>query len=285
MKLKQTLWWLLGLLIACQANHTNESDQNPRKLPLFPLSADKEAFLSELDILRYAGDLKWAFDTAEVMPTDVLAYCQRHDDRKRKAALIGAVSYGHDNDLREQNPDYWAGILYDLEKFVTSVSVLKTDEHRTFMDVGSGNGEKLYAALCLGFDKSYGLEYAKPLVTLSKQLLAPFGDATEVMHGDALEVEGSYYQKADFIYMYSPIKSNTVMANLFWRIVQNMREGAILLEVRMVYQEELRKVSGLEIPHRSELVVRKEGDQLLYADYDAQGNITWTTIPILPSQP
>lgn len=147
------------------------------------------------------------------------------------------------------------------------------------MDVGSGNGEKPFAALCLGSEKSYGVEYSGRLVEISKQFLGTLAEKkkVQIIGQDALEVDDSVYQQVDFIYMYSPIKDHELMASLFYKIMQTMQEGDILVEVRMVYRPQLSEISGWEIPELSSLILKKEQGKFYYARYGLH-EVRWTAL-------
>jgi hypothetical protein len=65
--------------------------------------------------------------------------------------------------------------------------------------------------------------------------------------------------------MYSPIKDDELAAKLFKRVIDNMKEGAILLEVRCVYIREVRKITGLNFPNlKSWIAVKKKDGKFFY---------------------
>lgn len=184
------------------------------------------------------------------------------------------MASGFENNVSEANSDYWGGILYDMENFISIVRRLKADKHTSFMDIGSGNGSKIYAALCMGFEEGYGLEYAPELVEISNQFLEPYvsDSIVRIQLGNALTVDSSYYAQADFLYMYSPIKSHETMAFLYERAMQNMKEGAIFLEVRFVYAKELRERTQLSIPDfPSVFAIQKNEGNYYYLRFDQEG--------------
>ncbi len=280
------LCFWMGILAACDSKEPN----NQTTVSATPtdtintLTPSKRTFLHQIDILRYPEKIYFDLNSEGITLRDVQTYCLSEDSANREAALITAMCAGNENTLSEQNSDYWGGILYDMETFASIVRRLKQPEHRVFMDVGSGNGDKLYAALCLGFQQVLGLEYSEDLASISKRFLTDYQtDSTVVItHGDALEVPASYYQQADFIYMYSPIKSHEVMAGLYERIMQNLRVGGIFLEVRFVYAKELRERTQLNIPEFAGVfaIQRTEEDRYECLIFDESG-IT-ERIPLLP---
>jgi hypothetical protein len=89
----------------------------------------------------------------------------------------------------------------------------------------------------------------------------------EIILGDALQTKNNFYQLIDFIYLYSPIKNHQIMAQLFDKILRNVKEGAILMEMRFVYRKELIKISGYQFPEMMNLILKKEKGKLYYAKY------------------
>jgi hypothetical protein len=115
-------------------------------------------------------------------------------------------------------------------------------------------------------------------VQTSKRLLKDFPTEIDIRQGDALTVEASFFQKADFIYMYSPIKDNQLMASLFKRVLENLQEGCVLLEVRFVYGEELNKILPYSLPTvRGWLAIKKEAGKFFYKNI-AENNYGYTLI-------
>ena len=242
--------------------------------PPYVLSDDKENFLDKVDLLHYPDEILIALEAEEISLKDIEAYCLKKDSTAREASLITAITSGFHNDLSEGNSDYWGGILYDMESYVSIINRLKSEKHKTFMDIGSGNGEKIYAAKCVGFEKGFGLEYAPELVNISKEFLQPYiaNSTIKVQLGNALEIEGNYYGKADFLYMYSPIKSHETMAFLYERIMNNMKDGATLLEVRFVYAKEIRERTQLNFPEFSGVfAIEKVDGKFYYLRFDQEG--------------
>lgn len=254
----------------------HEEAQHKNNLPKKKSEA-KDDFLKSINTEQSLDVIKAQLDSANIGLSEVYEYCRKQFRADyRKSRLIAAVFYDAQNYLEEENPEYWLAIMYDLQRFSEQISLLKQPEHRSFLDVGSGNGEKPYAALCLGFEKSYGIEYSKPLVKISQNLLAPFiqTQQIEIIGEDALKVPDNFYQKIDFIYFYSPIKDHQLMAQLFYRTLQNLKEGGRLLEMRFVYQPQLCALSGLAFPELSSLVIKKEKGKYYYAQY-SNSQIDW----------
>ncbi len=199
----------------------------------------------------HAKQLCDTFRLYKVEPIDVLHYCKCETDTTKKWLSIAAAGFNmKNNDNLEENTEYYGAILYDVKKFAQLINALKKPEHRVFMDVGSGNGEKLFAALCLGFESALGVEYSKPIFDMSQDILHNFvsQNKVDIELADAQKINSTFYQKADFIYMYIPIKEERKMSKLYNRILTNMKDGAILLEVCMAYYDDLSLESGWKIP-------------------------------------
>ncbi len=243
------------------------------------LSAEKYTYLMQLELLGEPKEIKKKLDSLNISKEDVYHYCQKTTALTRKAKLIEAIYSQAPNTTHNQNVNYWTSIMYPIDDFCGYLARFKTPEHTTFMDIGSANGEKSFAALCLGFEQSIGVEYTEELVKISRQFLSGFVEKElfKVYLADAFEIADSVYHQADFFYLYSPIKDNRLMAKLFYKVMQLMQEGNILIEVRMVYAEELRKLSNYQIPNLTNLVIKKQNKQFWYARYDAT-NIQWSPL-------
>jgi SAM-dependent methyltransferase len=201
-------------------------------------------------------------------PVSVYAYCLQLSDPLVIARLVKSVYLSaNNNNQTAARSDFWADIRYDMYSFTQLVAGLREPEDSTFLDIGCGSGQKMYAALCMHFAKVYGLEYSQESYEYAKTFLGDFikNKKIEIEKGDALTIDGKYYATADFLYTYSPIKDNELMAKLFHRAIENMKEGAIMLEVRMVYASELKKLSRLSIPNsRGYFAVKKKGGKYFY---------------------
>ncbi|MCU0447157.1 MAG: class I SAM-dependent methyltransferase [Microscillaceae bacterium] len=263
-------WFYLifGLLCHCRSDVSKQIPQ---------LTRAKADFLANVDMLLDLEVLQKKLDSAGISPDDIFAYCRQSQAQTRKVLLIKALYEGMQNYLQEENPNYWLAIMYNLDRFAENIFIFKEKKHQSFMDIGSGNGEKPYAALCLGFAKAYGLEYSDSLVKISRQSLQSLikRQQMEIIHADALQTDPKLYQTIDFIYMYSPIKNHQKQAQLYHRVMQNMHEGAILLEMRMVYRQELETLSGYKIPELMDLVVKKEKGKYYYARHFVGGRKEW----------
>ncbi|TAF67008.1 MAG: class I SAM-dependent methyltransferase [Cytophagales bacterium] len=247
---------------------------------------DKREFFRQADIFANDTKLKEKIKKLQITDREVSEYARKINDVMMRAKLIAAVYSDYDFNDKPAKEEFWAAIRYNLVNFVQVVATVREDTHKTFMDIGSGNGEKLFAAYCLGFDKAYGLEYSKESFEASQKNLANFKDVIEIVQADALKIDKSFFQKADFLYLYSPIKDNELMATLFKRAMDNMKEGAVLLEVRMVYVNELRKVSKLKFPLiKSWVAVKKKEGKFYYKNildnrysYNNKDSKDWTLL-------
>ena len=224
----------------------------------------KKHFLEQASIFGDMSKLKKTIKEIQLTDREVMEFCRQNDDIALRAKMIGAIFSEKEYNDKPAKEGFWAAYRFNLAKFVENVSIIREGQE-TFMDIGSGNGEKLYGALCLGFKKAYGLEYSETSFKTSKQHLKNFQEEIEITQGDALAIDGSYFQKADFLYMYSPIKDDKMMASLFKRAMENMKEGATLLEVRCVYAEELNKQMPYNFPQlRSWLAIKKKDGKYFY---------------------
>ncbi|TAE12364.1 MAG: class I SAM-dependent methyltransferase [Bacteroidetes bacterium] len=257
----KTIWfttlWATCLLAGCVQPTQHETTEKTTE-------QRKKEFLEQAKTFGNMAKLKSAIRKIDLTEREVVAFCRENDDMAMRAKMIGAVFSDNEYEEKSATPAYWAAHRYNLSKFVETVTINREGQ-TTFMDIGSGNGEKLFGALCLGFQKAYGLEYSPQSVQTSKRLLKQFAPEIDIRQGDALTVEASFFQKADFIYMYSPIKDNKLMASLFKRVLENLQEGGVLLEVRFVYGEELNNILPYSLPTvRGWLAIKKEAGKFFY---------------------
>jgi len=265
----------IGLIFGVLALYTCEPKQ-ASKNKLTP----QQAFLKKANLPESDSLLQHHLDSLGIDAWQVCQHCQNETNNLRKIRLISAVCQKADNHIHSLDTSYWGGILYRMEPFVEVVTRLKESSHRSFIDVGSGNGEKLYAALCLGFTKSEGLEYDTTLVNISQQFWQPMiqREKIHVKLGNALTIAPEYYHSFDFIYLYSPIKDHNQMASLFYTLMQQLKEGGVLLEVRMVYTQALRKISGYNIPEMmGTFALKKQQGKLYYVQYN-ETRKDWTLL-------
>jgi len=226
---------------------------------------DKSNFFKQANVFFDDSKLQSEIEKLKLSETEIVDFCKKSEDPALKTKFAAAVYSNKSYNKTPAKKEFWAAIRYNLGRFVETVMLIRESNQKTFMDIGSGNGEKLFTALCIGFDKAYGLEYSQESFDESKENLKNFTKEIELIKGDALEIEGSFYQKADFLYMYSPIKDDELAAKLFKRVIDNMKDGAILLEVRCVYISELRRLTKLNFPAlRSWLAVKKQDGKFFY---------------------
>jgi hypothetical protein len=228
---------------------------------------EDELFFNSLKTYASETRLYKRLDAVGFNAQEVMSFCNEISDLGIKNKFIKYVTTRAKNQLEEAKKGFWGSIRYNMDSFTGVVASLKERQHKTFMDIGSGNGEKLYASLCLGFENAQGLEYSKESKDLSEAFLKDFiaQKKVQITQGDALEIDGKFFSQADFAYMYSPMKDNEAMATLFKRVMDNMKEGAIFLEVRNVYYKQLRDKIGYQVPqHKGWFAIKKEGGKFLY---------------------
>ncbi len=266
MLLKPLLYGALACLLLCC-----EKTESPAEI--------KTKFLSNISLKTPNQVLQKQMDSLKVSLLDIYNYCQKSQDSAYKNKVITCIYGKVDNYLQEEKPEYEQGILYDLNKFNAVLMNFKAPQHKTFLDVGSGNGEKLYASLCWGFTKSVGLEYSKKLVQISQNALQEFiqQKQIDIIHADALKIQPEIYQEIDVVYLFSPIKDNKIMAQLTEKILKNMKEGALLLEMRFGYHKELSKSMGLNFPKLTDIVLKKQQGKYYYASAQSL-KINWTLL-------
>ena len=52
--------------------------------------------------------------------------------------------------------------------------------------------------------------------------------------------------------------------------MKNMKNGALLLEMRFAYSKELKKRTGLDFPNLEQIAIKKEQDKFYYTAHNAQ---------------
>jgi len=230
--------------------------------------SQKQAFFKTTEVFETEESLKRCLDSLKITKEEIVQHSKKSQDYRTISKFVKAVYLGaKNNNQKGAKEDFWADIRYDIYEFNKLIFNLREPNTKTFMDIGCGSGQKIFASLCLGFEKVWGLEYSEESYGYAQEFLKPFIDKklVEITKGDALAIEGSYFAKSDFIYMYSPMKDNKKMAELYHRAMQNMKVGAILLEVRMVYFREIKELSKMDIPqHKGFFAVKKTDTGFLY---------------------
>ncbi|MCS6821729.1 MAG: class I SAM-dependent methyltransferase [Microscillaceae bacterium] len=261
MKKITPLYAFIYLLVAASCQQST-SIQEKNKID------ERTRFLQFLDIFSDEEKLNEYIEKQKLSPVDIYQYCLKNQDDLVRARLIKAVYLSAKNNNKDAaKPEFWADLRYNMYYFTDIISRLREEKHKTFLDIGCGSGQKLYAALCMGFEKVYGIEYSKESYRYALEFLDYFvkNKKAEITNGDGLTIDGKYYAQADFLYTYSPIKENKMMAQMFFRAMQNLKENGILLEVRMVYAPELREISGYKIPNiKGFFAVKREKGQFFY---------------------
>lgn len=101
----------------------------------------------------------------------------------------------------------------------------------SFIDVGSGIGDKVYLAHKLGFGEVTGIEYNTYTHAIAKATMARIGlTSATLLRGDAIEHDYSPY---DVIYMYRPIEGVRYLTLLLERVLDTMKPGATTVDVLM----------------------------------------------------
>ncbi len=247
----------------CEQTSAQKVDKNTEKTP--ENQAQKQ-FLRSMTVLSDEETLNKALDSLKLTPQNLYEYCLTIQDPLVKARLIKSVFLNNKRNADAAKDNFWADIRYNLYEFTDLIQLLREDR-RIFLDIGCGSGQKLYGALCMGFDKTFGIEYSEKSFNYVKDYMKDFiaKGKTEVRLGDALAVDNAYYAQADFLYTYSPMKDNNMMATLFKKVMDSMKDGAVFLEVRMVYFKELKEKIGYKVPqHRGFFAIKKENGKYYY---------------------
>jgi len=189
--------------------------------------------------------------------------------------FVRSVFLKPNRDFYEKNKMEWYESRLPLIEFALMLDYNKKEYHKTFMDIGSGNGDKLYTALCMDFKKAYGVEYEKKLNDVALVALKPMIDKKliEAEQGDATKMTDEYYAKADFIYMYCPLILNKdEQAKLLLRLLKNMRDNTFIYEAGFVYAKEFNKLvqTSVDDNYRGYLAIKKEKGRYLYSYFISQ---------------
>ena len=171
-----------------------------RQIPLWVDQAADNALLGEHDLL-------WR---------------RLHGWLNGRGAGVPIPPAGHFNDIPLNSTQFLK--LMALARRV--VAALGKD-HLDFLDVGCGNGMKLWQAADF-VTRANGLEYTPALVALAQDLISNFMPVpAQVMQQDALEFDG--YGRYDVIYFYKPMSDPDMLATMERRIVAQARPGTVLI--------------------------------------------------------
>lgn len=242
-----------------------------------------KVFFNTVNLLADEEGLKDYLVKNKLDKMAVYEQLRKVDDPLMRARFIKAVYLtAKNNNQKAAKDEFWADIRYDIYDFMRLMQKLREPSSKTFLDIGCGSGQKLYATLCMGFEKVVGIEYSEESYGYAIDFLAPFikNNLVEITKGDALKIDDEFYSKADFLYTYSPMKDDKLMAQLFQRVMKNMKNGAIFLEVRMVYVDELRELTGYKVPYeRGFFAIKKIDGEFFFKNpvYDDD----WEKLPKL----
>jgi hypothetical protein len=240
-------------IVACQ------SPQVPDKLDKGEKIFEFAQFLSKPELIQAE------LSKNKIDATAIIDACRKNNlDYSIACRFVRAVYDQPNKNYQKRHPKTeWYLERLPLLEFAQVLYYYKEPYHKTFMDVGSGNGDKLYTALCMGFEKSYGVEYEKKLHEVAIEALQPVIDKgfIEAQEGDATKLGNDYYQKADFLYMYCPLILNKPeQAKLLHRILKNMRDNTLVYEAGFVYAKEFNQLNptGIDNGYRGFAAFKKE---------------------------
>lgn len=117
------------------------------------------------------------------------------------------------------SPIFYGWLPLSKDEFLFEMSYVGNGDGRSFLDVGSGLGEKLVFARELGFD-AHGLELRPELVDIARRFFPEF----PVTIDNALEYDR--YGDFDVIYLYQLSPDHDIDREINERIVDQMRPGA-----------------------------------------------------------
>lgn len=123
----------------------------------------------------------------------------------------------------------------------------RSEGRRSFLDVGSGNGQQLYIARrFFRFDNCVGLEISKDDVALCRKFFATDPNVTFICD-DAFNRK-NIYKNPDLIYMWTPMMSHPLMQRLVRHIIKHMKVGAVMLDLQCnLWMKEL--IWSSNVPH------------------------------------
>ncbi len=201
----------------------------------------------------------------------VYEFCKSNDlDYTIASRFVRGVYYNPNKRYKDKYPKTeWFLERLPLVEFAQILYYHKEPHHRTFMDVGSGNGDKLLMAMCQGFSGAYGVEYEEKLHLSAKEALPEMvkKELIEIQHGDATKLPASYFQKADFLYMFCPlVLDKPRQAVLLMNILENMRDNTIVYEAGFMYAKEFNLLFNTPIgnDYRGFFAVKKENGKYYF---------------------
>ena len=233
------------------------------------LSGEKRALFMQLATIMEMSDQKaWEYVAKQLLPKhdmghmlpamlNACGYTRRYVEWVRRnigmsnrplrweaVALALFSVYGdmldqaHCSEVKsEDEKHYYDYVPYDRERFYDmlhewSDHVDMGGEYRTkrFIDVGCGIGDKVFLAWLVKGWEAHGVELNDHTYQLGKYALHNYirDQHINLIHHDAFDLS---YEDYDIVYMYCPIKSSTLLGELYQHVYETMREGAIMVEV------------------------------------------------------
>lgn len=261
-----TLCILLSFLWAC-AQKPNISQKNDTTI-----IKRVEQVMKTLHTFSDAGRTDQLYKDNQLDAHDVFKLCNQYElDFNVITRMVRGVYFQPNANYEKKYPETeWYLSRLPLAEFAQVLYYHKESYHKSFLDVGSGNGDKVYTALCMGFEKGYGVEYEKKLNDVALEALQPMIEKklADIKLGDATKLSDDYFAKMDFIYMYCPLILNQPeQAKLMLRILKNMRDNSFVYEAGFVYAQDLKKL-GIQMDvddgYRGYLSVKKEKGKYYY---------------------
>lgn len=117
------------------------------------------------------------------------------------------------------HPPHFCNVVAELKR--------RHPEFSTFLDIGSGLGEKVFLAHFLGFSSSVGIEYNIRTFTIAewkKELYGLYNGEVKFRNQDAFKCKNF---NGKFVYLYVPINNPPLMLDLYRHILNNMENGLL----------------------------------------------------------
>ncbi len=251
--------FLTFLCTNCQNNNAQTNNKNPNQ------PKGESVILNASKILSSPEKISEEFKKMNWGSYRAYEFCKDNElDFTMATRFVRGIYHEPNKRYKEKHPETeWFLERLPLTEFAQILYYYKEPHHKTFMDVGSGNGDKLLMAMCYGFSGAYGVEYEKKLHDSAEDALKEMTKKKliEIQHGDATKLPVSYFQQADFLYMFCPLVLDKMrQAELMMGIVENMREGTLVYEAGFMYAKEFNYLFDMPVEngYRGFFAVKKE---------------------------
>lgn len=133
--------------------------------------------------------------------------------------------------------DHYHYIPYDRYSFLKILEEISSFSTKSFIDVGSGIGDKVLLAnlfleckyLNTRKRKYIGIEYNTRTFNISKNTISSL-PGIKLVKGDAFDYD---FSDIDIVYMYVPINNGERMMSLHEKVLKELSKGSIFIDVGM----------------------------------------------------